>query len=189
MNKTTIAALILALPFAPMAAKADVITDYELSAVMNIGLASADDYLYNVSGSFAYDATTNSFPYWNFSFNATQENFGFILGTNDQNPTGEPFAKTSNTFTSFQFWEGSSTSYPNVRSFTFNIGEPLFNGSEAIEGASYFGANESTGNTFHSGTLSATATGVDEPSTLILFAFGALAMLGCRSQFSARGQS
>lgn len=106
-----------------------------------------------------------------------------------KNLTGEPFAKTNDTFISFQFWEGSSTSYSNVCSFTFNIADPLFNGTEPIGDASYFGADESTGNTLDSGTLSATTTGIDAPSTLILFAFGALAMRGCRSQFFARGQS
>jgi hypothetical protein len=186
MKKTTIAAMMLMLPLATMSAKADVVTNYQLSASMNIGLASADDYLYNVGGSFTYDATTNSIPTWGFRFSSTA--LAFVIGTNDPSPDALPaFADANDNLTSFQFWEGSSTSYPGVRSFTFDIADPLVNGSEPIEDASYFGANESTGNTFHSGTLSATTTGVDEPSTLMVFAFVALAMLGWRSRRTFTG--
>lgn len=181
MKKTAIAALALMVPLAMTSAKADVITNYEVSASMNIYLASVGNDLYNVAGSFAYDATTNSIGTWNFEFATT--GFAFALGTNDSSPSAQPaFADANPALTSFQFWEGSATSYPNSRSFTFNVADPLFTGSEPIESASYYGVNETIGNTFHSGTLTATTTGVPEPSTMMLLAFGVVTMFGLRSR-------
>jgi hypothetical protein len=203
MNKTTIAALILALPLATTSAKADVVTNYNLGVVMNIGLESADDDLYGVTGGFAYDYTNNIFSDWTFHFDASRNpitgapqggpvfTLSSIPGVNvacGPIPPLQPFAQTNATFTEFEFWVGSST-FPDC-SFTFDIAAPLFTGSEPVEDAAYFGIFESTGNTFDFGTLSAVTT-VDEPSPLILFAFGALAIgwLGWRSQFSSGGQS
>jgi hypothetical protein len=188
MRNTLIAAALLASAASP--AMADTVTDYSLNAVVDIGLQATfpNSPPYEVRGAFVYDDTTASVTSWDFGFDDESGGPNFQIGTSDGSPSGEPFAQANSTLTSFEFWEGDATSYPNTRSFTFDIANPLFNGSEPLEDASYFGINESVGfQGLDSGTLFATT--VDEPSPLILFAFGAIGWLGWRSQFSSGGHS
>lgn len=182
MNKTRIAALILTLPLVTMSAKADVITDYLLDATGDMDFFATGPGTSVIYGPFVYDVTSGAIQSWNFQVTSSDDIHDFRFAS------GCPGAGYNGTVTDggtfFEFFQSGPC---GEQYLDFSINDPLFNGIKPLSGVSLTIVNESVPNGPGQGTLSATT--VDEPSTLILFAFGALAMLDWIAQFSSRRQS